>query len=298
MLGSISDHAGTSSHGPNYKSQKPPRDRRNLAADHHQPKQTRRATNWGLFKMTKLLVVGAIYTSNQVRTRRWRRDKVAHSQFYNIVMQVRLCGRPSRPFLVENLKIGETCLLFYHSKMEENRPYYKLLYHDMDSGLKLWARLPLHEEFTFKSLYWGRLEDVLVHCKEKLTVIIYMMLCMPHYSFMIGVQTLFEQYVSTSAQKQTCYILLKARCTYLSLIATVSLGFHYQGVFTMKLFLPNGNSQISFRQVVLIYTLITTNLCKIARVSQPHNNGVPSSFEVPASTMFPRSIIREIGPLT
>ncbi|KAJ8440951.1 hypothetical protein Cgig2_020493 [Carnegiea gigantea] len=46
MLGSISDHAGTSSHDPNCKPQKPPRDRRNLAADHHRPEQTRRATNW------------------------------------------------------------------------------------------------------------------------------------------------------------------------------------------------------------------------------------------------------------
>ena len=46
MLGSISDHTGTSSHDSNCKPQKPPRDGRNLAADHHRSEQIRRATNW------------------------------------------------------------------------------------------------------------------------------------------------------------------------------------------------------------------------------------------------------------
>ncbi|KAJ8421521.1 hypothetical protein Cgig2_027783 [Carnegiea gigantea] len=81
--------------------------------------------------------------------------------------------------------------------------------------------------------------------KKNSALYIYLMLCMPQYSFMISAQTLFEQYVSTGAQKQTLYILLKANCPYLSSISIVSLGHHYQGVFMMKLFLPNGNSQLS-----------------------------------------------------
>ncbi|KAJ8426118.1 hypothetical protein Cgig2_005763 [Carnegiea gigantea] len=82
------------------------------------------ATGW-LFLWTKPLAVDAIYTSNQVKSK-------------------------------ENLKIGETFLLSSHIKVKENLPSYKLLRSDIVSGHKIWARLPLHGEFSYKSLYWEK----------------------------------------------------------------------------------------------------------------------------------------------
>ncbi|KAJ8432486.1 LOW QUALITY PROTEIN: hypothetical protein Cgig2_003563 [Carnegiea gigantea] len=90
------------------------------------------------------------------------RDKVAHSQFYNVLGQVRLRLRSSKPSLVENLKIGKIFLLSSYIKVKENISSYQLLRHDIESGHKLWAGLPLYGEFSYKPLYWGWLENILV----------------------------------------------------------------------------------------------------------------------------------------
>ncbi|KAJ8434489.1 hypothetical protein Cgig2_021445 [Carnegiea gigantea] len=55
------------------------------------------------------------------------------------------------------------------------------------------------------------------------------MLCMLHSSFTIGVQTSSEQCVSNIVQKRTPCVLLNVRYPYLSLISTVSSGYHFQG---------------------------------------------------------------------
>ncbi|KAJ8444411.1 hypothetical protein Cgig2_005933 [Carnegiea gigantea] len=69
----------------------------------------------------------------------------------------------------ENLKTGKTFLLSTYIKIKENLPFYQLLHHDIESELKSWAKLPLYGEFSYKSLYWKWLEDILVRCKDKLT---------------------------------------------------------------------------------------------------------------------------------
>ncbi|KAJ8437249.1 hypothetical protein Cgig2_004642 [Carnegiea gigantea] len=51
---------------------------------------------------------------------------------------------------------------------------------------------------------------------------------------MIDILTSFEHYLSIGVQKQTRCILLKARHLYLSLTSTVFSGYHYKGLFTMK----------------------------------------------------------------
>ncbi|KAJ8427024.1 hypothetical protein Cgig2_001047 [Carnegiea gigantea] len=55
--------------------------------------------------------------------------------------------------------------------MKENLPSYQLLRHDIESERRSWAKLPLHGEFSYKPLYWEWLEDILVHCKDKLTTL-------------------------------------------------------------------------------------------------------------------------------
>ncbi|KAJ8425622.1 hypothetical protein Cgig2_018407 [Carnegiea gigantea] len=68
----------------------------------------------------------------------------------------------------ENLKTGETFLLFTHIKIKENLPSYQLLHHDIESERKSWAKLSLHGELSYKLLYWEWL-DILVHYNDKLT---------------------------------------------------------------------------------------------------------------------------------
>jgi len=53
----------------------------------------------------------------------------------------------------ENLKTVEAFLLSSHTKVKENLPSYQLLRQDMEFGHKLWARLSLHWEFSYKPLY-------------------------------------------------------------------------------------------------------------------------------------------------
>jgi len=81
-------------------------------------------------------------------------------------------GPPSLPWWSkENLKAGETFLLYSHIKLKENLPSYGLLCHDIESDHKSSARLSLHGEFSYKPLYWEWLEDILIRCKDKLTTL-------------------------------------------------------------------------------------------------------------------------------
>ncbi|KAJ8435739.1 hypothetical protein Cgig2_003161 [Carnegiea gigantea] len=51
-----------------------------------------------------------------------------------------------------NLKTDETFLLSSYVKVKENLPSYRFLHHDIETGHKSWARLPLHGKFSYKPL--------------------------------------------------------------------------------------------------------------------------------------------------
>ena len=111
-------------------------------------------------------------------------------------------GPPSLPWWSkENLKTRQVFLLSSHIKVKENLPSYQLLCHDLESGHKSWARLPLHVEFSYNSLYWEWLENILVCCKDKLQPFFCSMLCVLCSFFMIGVRTSSEQCASVGVLK-------------------------------------------------------------------------------------------------
>jgi len=80
-------------------------------------------------------------------------------------------GRPNLPFWsTENLNTGEVFLLSTHTEAKESVPSYQLLYHDIDAKKKSWQKLPFQGEFSYTSLYWEWLEDVLTRCRDLLVV--------------------------------------------------------------------------------------------------------------------------------
>ena len=168
----------------------------------------------------------------------------------------------------ENLKTSEMFLLSTQIKIKENLPSYQLPRHDIESERKSWAKLPLHGEFSYKPLNCEWLEDILVRCKDKLTM--FHLFDALHTSLFLydRCSNLIRRCVSIGAPKRTHCIPLKGRCPSLSSIFIASLGYPSRDVFMMKLFLLNGNSQTSFPWVALIYLLLTTILCKVARASQ------------------------------
>ncbi|KAJ8427783.1 hypothetical protein Cgig2_021414 [Carnegiea gigantea] len=87
------------------------------------------------------------------------------------------------------LKTGKILLLSSHIKVKGNLRSYRLLRHDIESGHKSQATLPLHEEFAYKLLYWEWLEDILFVAKLNSQHFICLMLCILHSSFMISAQT-------------------------------------------------------------------------------------------------------------
>ncbi|KAJ8437554.1 hypothetical protein Cgig2_017907 [Carnegiea gigantea] len=112
---------------------------------------------------------------------------------------------------------------------------------------------------------------------------IYLMLYRLRYSFMINVQTLFEQRVSIGVHKQIPCILAKFPL----------LGHLYDEVIPTQWEFTNKQP--------LSYTYLFATYHKPMQGGKGKptvwNNGFLSGFSVPTSTMFSKSLIRKIEPL-
>ncbi|KAJ8444115.1 hypothetical protein Cgig2_005796 [Carnegiea gigantea] len=163
-------------------------------------------------------------------------------------------GSPSSlPWWSKKKKTGEIFLPSSDFIAKANLSSHQLLCHNIEFGHKLWIRLPLHGEFSCKSLYWEWLEDILACCKDKLTTL-----------------HLFDALYASLFLSDRCSDLIRAGCEYrcpetntryaskgevsLSIFdihSSLELSLSGRLCDTMKLFLPNWNSQINFPQVHL-----------------------------------------------